>query len=421
MDDVRFDFGTSFIRFGAEREIKLLGRLVKAHSEAPLTIFGHADPTGTDDYNKRLSGRRASAVYGLLTRDTAIWEHLYSEGYGDDHWGLQSIQTMLKALDISPGEIDGVDGPKTQEAVRQFQSSNGLPQTGQPSLSTRTKLFRAYMDFLCGADFRLTKSDFLSGGADSKGKGDYQGCGEFNAVVRASQEQELEFSDPDNTAARNEFNSANRRVTIFLFRPGTHVAPNLWPCPNVLEGTGKCRQRFWADSDQRQKAGAAPREFEKTFDTFACRFYQRIAGESPCERRTRRKLLRIFVQDERGKAIPNEKYTLEVNGVLVSTETDTTDGRGMLQKIIPFEATTGVLSVRTHNWDLQIADPPPHSEEAGVRARLANLGFLSDAESPDADKLAFSLVDFQTDSNIDRTGTIDAPTTTQLDKIHQLS
>ena len=66
----------------------------------PLSIFGHADPVGNDDYNKQLSGRRATAIYGLLTRDTHLWEELYSHSFGNDKWGVKAIQIMLAELGL---------------------------------------------------------------------------------------------------------------------------------------------------------------------------------------------------------------------------------------------------------------------------------------------------------------------------------
>ena len=54
------------------------------------------------------------------------------------------------------------------------------PQADQ---ATRAALFRAYMDWICGRDFILDPAkDFLAG-SDPKGKGDYQGCGEFNPLL----------------------------------------------------------------------------------------------------------------------------------------------------------------------------------------------------------------------------------------------
>ena len=108
LDDVRFDFDSSFVRPEATLEIKLLAALIRQHPGAPLSVFGHADPVGNDDYNKTLSGRRASAVYAVLTRHIDVWESLYLEPYKGDHWGVRTIQIMLDALGYSPGPIDGV-------------------------------------------------------------------------------------------------------------------------------------------------------------------------------------------------------------------------------------------------------------------------------------------------------------------------
>ena len=72
IDDVRFDFDSSVVLPGAYKEMALLAGLVKEHPGAPLSLFGHADPVGDDDYNKRLSGRRVRAIYAMLIRDAAI-------------------------------------------------------------------------------------------------------------------------------------------------------------------------------------------------------------------------------------------------------------------------------------------------------------------------------------------------------------
>src|ERR1035437_8968639 len=45
IDDVRFDFDSSFVRSPSRKEMILLARLVKEHPGSPLTIFGHDDPT----------------------------------------------------------------------------------------------------------------------------------------------------------------------------------------------------------------------------------------------------------------------------------------------------------------------------------------------------------------------------------------
>jgi len=128
--------------------------------------------------------------------------------------------------------------------------------------------------------------------------------------------------------------------------------------------------------------------------------------------------LRIYVRDVQGNAVGNEKYRLEIDGALLSTDADQTDGQGMLYKEIPCSAQTGKLTVLTHAWNLQIEVPPPHSDEVGARVRLANLGFFSAPDEPNAEELSFAYWDFQHANQINRSADLDDPTVDSLDKIH---
>ena len=66
LHDMRFEFDSSFVRAEVAREMGILHKLLLDHPRAPLSVFGHADPVGDDEYNKQLSGRRSAAIYGLL-------------------------------------------------------------------------------------------------------------------------------------------------------------------------------------------------------------------------------------------------------------------------------------------------------------------------------------------------------------------
>src|SRR5687767_6276015 len=66
LDDPCFPFGSSFVVADAKPEFTELGALTLEHPDAPLSLFGHADPIGDDESNKVLSGRRAKAVYAVL-------------------------------------------------------------------------------------------------------------------------------------------------------------------------------------------------------------------------------------------------------------------------------------------------------------------------------------------------------------------
>lgn len=52
---------------------------------------------------------------------------------------VRDIQTGLARLGYDPGPADGVAGPRTREAIRQYQQVNGLAMTGDasPQLAAR--------------------------------------------------------------------------------------------------------------------------------------------------------------------------------------------------------------------------------------------------------------------------------------------
>ena len=98
-----------------------------------------------------------------------------------------------------------------------------------------------------------------------------------------SKDEKAVLDKPANHPKRNQENRVNRRVMVLLFRPGSQVDPEKWPCPTVEEGTGKCLKRFHSDGETRRSNQKERREFKDTKDTFACRFYDRITNSSPCE------------------------------------------------------------------------------------------------------------------------------------------
>src|SRR5262249_6599562 len=53
---------------------------------------------------------------------------------------VRNAQAALRAKGIDPGPIDGILGDKTAAALKQFQKSAGLPQTGKIDDETKEKL-----------------------------------------------------------------------------------------------------------------------------------------------------------------------------------------------------------------------------------------------------------------------------------------
>ena len=307
VDDLRFKFDSSFVRPSIEAEMTRLKELIRTERlrDCPLSIFGHADPVGNDDYNKVLSGRRAAAIYGMLVRDADLWERLFSNHFGGDVWGDDALATMLArvAEDGSSADsgivfgrekiTDGAGGPSKTSPPQPPKSPPPPSQVRALAANAgpRRQLYLAYMDKLCG-DLKLDKKkDFLGHGADANGKGDFQGCSEFNPVLIFSEAKQARFTraarekDAAVTAERDRDNADNRRVMILIFRRGSKVEPSRWPCPRWNEGVAGCRKRFFSDGETRRtrRLPDADRKFDDARDTLACRFYQRVSDSTPCD------------------------------------------------------------------------------------------------------------------------------------------
>lgn len=416
LEDMRFEFDSSFVRPEGVEEFAALLELRRQHEGAPLSLFGHADPTGNDDYNKTLSGRRALAVHALLVRDVDRWESLYSQPFGGDAWGARSIQLMLLALGFDAGVVDGKTGPKTRAAVRSFQSENGLTADGEPGPKTRQQLFTQYMDLLCcdaqGEPVTLSAEDFLARGADPKLRGDVQGCSEFNPVIVLSSDEDEQLSDASRKTERDVAQLPNRRVMAFLFVPGVQIDPARWPCPAAEDGPGQCRAQFYPDADTRRSPAAERRLYEVTHDTMACRFYDRLARRSPCEATRSSLMLRLLNHD--GEVIPNAVYRVTLASGEVRQNQTGADGWLIEQNV----ATPGQVLVewgyppgldisedeRAARWAyagpfgyqqrVTLDADGAGDDEAQAKLRLTNLGYNPDRT------FAENLIAFQRDYQV---------------------
>ncbi len=358
--DGHFAFDSSFLAPQAKAGFIKLSRLFDSLTEKtvfdptpPLSIFGHADPVGGYEYNSILSARRAKSVYAVLIRDINTWDHLFKSPHpmGGDIWGSDAIQAMIETVGLPDGTPPNAQTQTPHDAARSIRSNDKL----------RLALYQKYMDFLCvrlvngqESEFKLEKDKhFLARGANANGKGDLQGCGEFNPTLILSKKKDDEFRKTADKDERNQENAKNRRVLIFLFKPGSRIDPQKWPCPHVNQGAaavGVCKARFWPDSDDRLKQDPEDdKEFRKelpklrkdTFGgTYACRFYQGFAQDSPCEGIHKQWVVRILqdvpredqdpVQDP--KPVANKKFLATLSNRPESPRIrGETDSKGILR------------------------------------------------------------------------------------------
>ena len=431
LDDARYEFDSSFVLPETRRELRRLAGLRKDYPDSPMSIFGHADPVGNDDYNKKLSGRRAKAIYAVLTRNLDIWEELHN----DHGWGLKSTQRILQCLGHYDGPCDGKATKDSTDAIKAFQGEHGLKDDGDAGPKTRKELYKAYMDAICvdekSEPYKVEPAEFLGKGADPKGKADYQGCSEFNPILLFSKEEDKAYSKATDKKARDAANAPNRRVTLFFFRPGVQIDVKKWPCPRANEGTGDCKKRFWSDSKVRLEQNDEERRlYEKTKDTFACRFYDRFARRSPCEAGYKEWIVQLMqsgpeVELKDRKPLAGVVYELTNTGM--GTQRGTSDANGVVRARVKLDVTTMKLKLPTTELTLKggelkdLDDEAADAQKQGARDRLYNLGYGPGNPrrwDDDPDVFTGAMKQFQKDHGLSESGAMDEDTKNKLREKH---
>ena len=93
--DITFAFDSAEVRYQFEPVIRNLAQTLDRHPSLIIDIVGHADAIGSEDYNQRLSERRAHAVGAALIDFGVAYERIATSGAGewepiasnDTEWG----------------------------------------------------------------------------------------------------------------------------------------------------------------------------------------------------------------------------------------------------------------------------------------------------------------------------------------------
>jgi outer membrane protein OmpA-like peptidoglycan-associated protein len=83
LGDVLFASGHSELQEGSQRSINKLTTFLADYPQRTVRVEGFTDSTGGDDYNRRLSERRAESVSDALARAGVDRGRIQTEGYGN--------------------------------------------------------------------------------------------------------------------------------------------------------------------------------------------------------------------------------------------------------------------------------------------------------------------------------------------------
>ncbi|MCF6262541.1 MAG: OmpA family protein [Xanthomonadales bacterium] len=88
---VRFDsdilFAVNSAVLGGDSEYALVefAGVMRDYPETAIVVQGYTDSTGSEEYNQKLSERRAQSVFNFMIGQDIYPERMYSVGYGESH------------------------------------------------------------------------------------------------------------------------------------------------------------------------------------------------------------------------------------------------------------------------------------------------------------------------------------------------
>jgi len=83
VSDVLFDFNSANLKPGAREKVARLAGILQSHPDLKIEVEGHTDSVGSDDYNLRLSERRAESVRTSLVQQGVAGNAVGTAGFGE--------------------------------------------------------------------------------------------------------------------------------------------------------------------------------------------------------------------------------------------------------------------------------------------------------------------------------------------------
>lgn len=94
-----FDFDSSQLKAGAYPELKRISAVLNKYPLTTIEVGGHTDTRGSEEYNQKLSERRAEAVKSELIKNGISTQRIRSVGYGETR-PISSNHAMNRRVEI---------------------------------------------------------------------------------------------------------------------------------------------------------------------------------------------------------------------------------------------------------------------------------------------------------------------------------
>lgn len=318
-------------------------------SEKKVLIAGHTDRMGSEEYNLNLSGLRARSVLAVSTGNRGTWNDVIASGKTK----VEDYQAILKDFGFYEGEVDGRDGPKTKEAITDFQTyynkkyDEEIATDGIIGKETWGAIFQ------CMVDVMGSKID------DGKFKETlWIGCGEYRPIEK-----------PETDEVESE---ENRRVEFLLYHD--HKFP-------------KISSPYASRTAMEAAYNDAEYDFNKTT-------YDNVPLDmNLAEKEAEGEDIMFVLGGLDGKPLKNHPYEVTISG---ETKSGTTSSEGLVTETITDESVTEVV----FKWDIAgekkertyYIEKDDYDTSEGLIHRLKNLifgnpGFKDELEK-ELDRLA---------------------------------
>jgi len=82
LSDILFDFNKANLRQEAQLNLAKVSVILTQYAEMHISVEGHTDNVGAEDYNLKLSEKRAKSVYDFLVHEGVTADRMDTKGYG---------------------------------------------------------------------------------------------------------------------------------------------------------------------------------------------------------------------------------------------------------------------------------------------------------------------------------------------------